>query len=312
MKYNSEWFIQKARKVHGNKYDYSKINYKNSRTKMIIGCPIHGEFLQDGEHHLRGQGCPKCGKENNLKALRVSKKEFIERANKIHNNKYDYSKVEYKTVNDKVTIVCPIHGIYIQSVRSHLYGCGCPKCANEHKNDFNKKSTEEFIKEANIIHNNRYSYIKTQYFNAHTKVIIICPEHGEFYQTPNHHLKGCGCPKCMYKNQTRLYEKLKEFFPNEEILFEVGKETIPWLEKQRFDIYFPKYNIAVEYNGKQHYIPVEHFGGKLGFEDTLKRDELKKQKCKENNCILFEVKYDYTEQEYQTLVNKIQNIINNY
>ena len=175
-----------------------------------------------------------------------------------------------------------------------------------------KLTTEEWIKKAQTIHGNKFDYSKVDYQGNNKKITIICPTHGDFEQTPHMHLQGRGCPKCTLKNQTKLYEKLKESFPNKEILFEVGKEKISWLSLQRFDIYFPKYNIAVEYNGIQHYIPVKHFGGELKFQIQLKYDKLKRKKCKENNCNLFEVKYDYTEEDYQKLVENIQNIINSY
>ena len=100
-----------------------------------------------------------------------------------------------------------------------------------------------------------------------------------------------------------------ESFPNDKILFEVGNSLINWINGQRFDIYFPKYNIAIEYNGIQHYIPVKHFGGELKFQNQLEYDKLKRQKCKENNCYLFEVKYNYTKDDYNNLINNIQNII---
>lgn len=126
------------------------------------------------------------------------------------------------------------------------------------------------------------------------------------------HIQGEGCPSCQLKSQSNLYNKLKEQFPKENIIFEAGRDIINWIGLQRFDIYFPKYNIAVEYNGEQHYIPIEYFGGKLGLTNTQKRDELKRKKCKENNCTLFEIKYDYTEQDYNNLVFNINNIIKEY
>ena len=165
----------------------------------------------------------------------------------------------------------------------------------------------------NEYYNEKYDYSKVNYTYGYKKVCIICPEHGEFWQKANDHISGKkGCPKCRLKSQTKLYEKLKESFINEKIMFEVGNSTIGWINGQRFDIYFPKYNIAIEYNGIQHYVPVEHFGGELKFQDQLEYDKLKRQKCKENNCTLFEVKYDYTKRDYQKLVENIQNIINNY
>lgn len=117
--------------------------------------------------------------------------------------------------------------------------------------------------------------------------------------------------KCKLINQTKLFNKLQNIFPNEKIMFEVSNKIVPWLKQQRFDIYFPEYNIAVEYNGKQHYIPVKCFGGTLGFLKQKKLDSLKRQKCKENNCTLFEVKYNYTEKDFNNLINSINKIIQN-
>ena len=108
------------------------------------------------------------------------------------------------------------------------------------------------------------------------------------------------------KNQTRLFEKLKADFINEEILWEFSPE---WLGRQRFDIYFPKYNIAVEYNGQQHYAPIEKFGGGVKFLSILEHDELKRNKCKDNDCKLFEIKFNYTIDTYKNLIKDIAEII---
>lgn len=214
-------------------------------------------------------------------------------------------------MNTKVRIICKKHGEFLQTPIGYLNGNGCLKCKYERQSSLQRGTKEKFIKNANKIHNNRYDYSKVVYGkNNKEKVEIICKIHGSFWQSPHDHLRF-GCPKCKLKSQTKLYERLKESFPNEEILFETGKDIV-WLEGQRFDIYFPKYNIAVEYNGIQHYIPKEYFGGQLGFKDTLKRDELKRAKCEKNNCVLFEIKYNYIEQDYNNLIININNIIKNY
>ena len=103
-------FIEKAKKVHGDKYDYSKVEYVNSRTKICIICPQHGEFWQTPNAHLMKEGCPKCKGENVSKVNRRTTNEFIEKAKKVHGDKYDYSKVDYKNNSTKVCIICPIHG----------------------------------------------------------------------------------------------------------------------------------------------------------------------------------------------------------
>ena len=184
----TEEFIERARKVHGDKYDYSKVEYKNAHIKVCIICPEHGEFWQTPNAHLYLKcECSKC-----MKNAKGTTDEFIERARKIHSNKYDYSKVEYINSKTKVCIICPEHGEFWQTPDKHLYGRGCPICGN----DKQKSNTEEFIRKANKIHSNKYDYSKVEYINSQTKVCIICPKHGEFWQKPNGHLNGQGCPSC--------------------------------------------------------------------------------------------------------------------
>ena len=180
-----EQFIKESRTVHGDKYDYSKVEYYNIDKKVCIICPEHGEFWQTPYHHLNGCGCPKCVGQGK------TTEDVVEEFKKIHGDKYDYSKVEYTNSLKKVCIICPEHGEFWQSPTNHLNGCGCPKCSN-----VKHKTTNEFIKESRTVHGDKYDYSKVEYVNAHTKVCIICPEHGEFWQTPNKHLLGHKCPKC--------------------------------------------------------------------------------------------------------------------
>lgn len=125
-----EDFIKKAKLVHGNKYDYSKVEYVNNNTKVTIVCPIHGEFEQLPRIHTRStksnQGCPVCSGK-----IVSTSEEFIEKVNKVHNNKYSYDKVEYKNSSTKVIITCPIHGNWEQTPDNHLQGRGCPSCAKK-------------------------------------------------------------------------------------------------------------------------------------------------------------------------------------
>ena len=184
----TEEFIEKAKKIHGNRYDYSKTEYINTETKVCIICPIHGEFWQTPKAHLKGQGCPKCAKNR-----KMTQEDFIFRAKKIHGDKYDYSNVVFKTMMEKVCIICPIHGEFWQTPNDHLNGeKNCPKCAHRSY----KKTTEEFIDAAKKIHGNKYDYSKVIYERKDKKVCIICPKHGEFWQSPHQHLNGQKCPIC--------------------------------------------------------------------------------------------------------------------
>ena len=182
----TEEFISKAKKVHGDKYDYSLVEYVNNKTRVTIICPIHGLFEQRPVNHLRGHGCMYCGN-----ALKNTKEEFIEAARKVHGDKYDYSQVDYVDNKTKVKIICPIHGMFEQTPSSHLRGRGCKYCGGSVKH-----TKDTFIEAARKVHGNKYDYSKVEYVNNRTPIIIICPIHGEFKQSPNEHLQGKGCQRC--------------------------------------------------------------------------------------------------------------------
>ena len=196
---NKEEFIIKARKIHGDKYDYSKVKYVNNITKICIICLEHGEFWQIPSNHLRGFGCKKCS--GNF----LDKNIFIEKAKQTHGDKYDYSKIDYKNNHTKVIIICPEHGEFHQNPSSHLKGVGCPKC-----NGGVKFTQEEFLKKSKEVHNDKYDYSKVEYKNCNTKVCIVCPEHGEFLQSPNKHLRGQKCPKCSGVAKSNTDEFIKK------------------------------------------------------------------------------------------------------
>lgn len=295
-------FIDAANSIHKNKYDYSKVNYTTNKIPVVIICSEHGEFFQAAGDHLKGYGCSKCSGK-----YKPNTKEWIKKAQEIHDNRYDYSKVNYIDNKIPVEVICQIHGSFYPIPNNHiLHQSGCPKCNDVSKSLLYRKTTEQFIIDAINVHGIYYNYDKVNYLNKIKKVIIICPIHGEFKQSPGGHLAGAGCPKCQLKNQTKLLNKLEKSFKDLEILWE---NSPSWLGRQRFDIYFSKYNIAVEYNGQQHYVPVKRFGGEIQFLKTKELDELKRQKCKDNDCVLFEVKYDYNENDYEELVNNINSII---
>ena len=185
-------FIKVANKVHDKFYDYSKAEYVNAHTPVCIICPEHGEFWQTPDNHInRKSKCPKCSGKTEY-----STKRFIIESNEIHHNFYDYSKVEYKTMKEKVCIICPEHGEFWQTPDKHLQGNGCPICAIDKRRNSIQKTPEQFLNEAKTVHNDRYDYSKTIYKGCFEPVCIICPEHGEFWQLPTNHLRGCGCPVC--------------------------------------------------------------------------------------------------------------------
>ena len=185
-------FKEKAVLKHGSLYDYNEVLYTKATTKIKIRCLIHGIFEQTPANHLQGQGCPEC-----QKTFSYTTQSFILKANSIHQSKYDYDNVNYIGAKKKVTIICPEHGEFKQTPTIHLKGSGCPKCKSQKLREIKLGNLKNFISLANSIHNFKYSYVKTVYIDSFTKVTIICPEHGEFEQTPNNHgNQGTGCPSC--------------------------------------------------------------------------------------------------------------------
>lgn len=309
---NKNNFIKRAREVHGDKYDYSKTIYVKAKEPVIIICPKHGEFPQRPQDHvLKACGCPKCKGDKVIEVHSYTKEKFLELAKNKHGNKYDYSQMNYIDYVTNITIICPIHGEFKQLPRNHINGTGCPKCGREQANKKETLTREQFIEKASKVHFNKYDYSKVNYVNNTTDIEIICPIHGSFKQSPANHTQGSGCSKCRLVGQTRLYNKLKEIYPNEEIIFEATNKIIPWIDNQRIDIYFPSINVAVELMGPQHYEEISFFKNGSSLSIIQERDNRKRIKCKQNNCDLYELKYYYKQKDFESLVSQINNKLYN-
>ena len=189
-KLTKEEFIKRAIEKHGDKYDYSKVDYNSNKEKVCIICKEdgHGEFYQSPSDHFKGRGCPKCSGK-----IKLTKSEFVERAKKVHGEKYDYSKVSYKNNSTKVCIICKEseHGEFYQVANTHLRGSGCPKCKGGVR-----LTTGKFIDKAKSMHGDKYDYSEVEYKSSSTAIKIFCKIHGYFNQIPAAHLQGRGCPKC--------------------------------------------------------------------------------------------------------------------
>ena len=190
-------FIERANKIHKDRYDYSRVEFKNVESKIEIICSDHGPFHQRLFSHLKGFGCPHCGWAVTAKKLSHSHDRFLEDARRAHGDRYDYSQVEYVNALSKVTIVCHDHGAFGQNPASHIRDVGCPKCGDESTAAKRTRTTEEFLQAANEAHGGRYDYSKVEYKSSHEKVEIVCAEHGSFWQSPSSHTNiKTGCPGC--------------------------------------------------------------------------------------------------------------------
>lgn len=189
-------FIDRCNKIHDNFFDYSKLEYKGMKQKIIVIDPDYGEFECFAENHMNGSGHPRRSFDKNM----LSQDEFINRCKEVHNNLYDYSKVEYEGSNKKIIVVDPEYGEFEQRAGNHLSGQG-------HPNRFFDKlklSLDEFIDKSNSVHNNFFDYSKVIYVNCYTHVTIIDPEYGEFSITPSYHMIGGIHPKRLYQNEFEI------------------------------------------------------------------------------------------------------------
>ena len=305
--YTKEEFIKMAKEKLKDKYDYSYVEFVNMKTKVKIKCNRCGNFFeQTPQAHLRisGDGCKHCAKNK-----KMTKEEFVKKAQEVHKNKdgtpkYDYSKVEYVNCDTKVCIICPIHGEFWQSPYKHIHEKnGCQKCGYTTIWGQRRKTTEEFINECNIVHNFKYDYSEVVYTKNTDYILIGCKKHGFFKQRASNHLRGDGCPKC---NQSFL-ERDIEFFLNEKninFIYQASKKDLDWLGQKRIDFYLPEYNIAIECQGIQHFKPVDYFGGKEEFEKVIKRDTLKKELCEANEIKLLYFSNLGIEYPYQVFEDK--------
>lgn len=287
-------FIERAKLIHGDEYDYSLSIYEKCMKELKIICKTHGEFMQTPNAHLSSKGCAKCVPNKLRKRFAHNKEKFIEKSMKAHGDRYDYSLVEYVNSQTKVKIICKIHGIFEQVPNDHCgyKKHGCHPCSVEKVHKQLILTNEEFIERSVKTHSNKYNYSKSNYKNNHTHVIIICEKHGEFLQIPSNHFAGNGCPKC---KRSLGEETIDLYLSSLKINFEMQKRfndckgdvgTLP------FDFYLPDYNILIEYDGIQHYFPIETFGGITGFEKRQRYDKIKTEWAKNNGYELLRIRYD--------------------
>lgn len=271
--------IVKLKKVYGDEYSYYKVDYKGYNIKIELVCKEHGSFFQTPKKLLIGKrGCQKC----NMGVLSVEK--LKELFNNIHNFKFKYRFDSYKNDKDIIDIECPYHGFFRQSIKNHKK-YGCKKCSKK----FLDK--EMFIEESKKIHGDIYDYSKVFYVNNWTSVEIKCQKHGYFKQRPNDHLMGHGCNIC---KQSRGEKYISDYLNKRVYLFETQKKFENCKNKRclPFDFYLPKYNLCIEFDGKQHYNNIEKWGGDEALQDRMKNDKIKNNFCFENKIHLLRIRFD--------------------
>lgn len=259
--------------------------YKNSSTPTMYKCLIDNhKWKARPIDILRGQGCPMCA--SNIKK---TTEKYIQELRQI-NNDIDVLE-EYTNINTPILHLCKIHNVkWKSSPRSVLQGCGCPECGKEKISNALRKSHEQYLKELNEINPN---IIPLEiYSGANTHILHKCLiDETEWNTTPSHTLQGYGCPIC---NASKGEKTIKLWLENHNILYESQKRFADCRDKNTlpFDFYLQDYNLCIEYQGEQHYHPIEYFGGQEYFEYIQKHDEIKAEYCKNNNINLFYISYN--------------------
>lgn len=278
-------FIATANNIHNNKYQYNKVIYINTHTKVIINCPTHGEFLKTPVKHISEKsGCQQCAAYKRVadKTRFVDKQSVYDAASKIHQHQYSYQDViiqnGYITTNDKIVVKCHIHGTFTQSINKHIYQkTGCKKCSVIHTAALATKSKEQFIVDGINIHGQYYDYSNSVYLGAHTKICIDCPVHGSFYITPaNHTIHQQGCNICSASAPEII---IRQFLKEHDIDFIYQHKFLdcvsPLTDKMlKFDFYLPALNTLIEYDGIYHYQPICHNNDRVGAVKSFERQQL--------------------------------------
>ncbi len=239
-----EEFIERARAVHGDRYDYSKVVYKNNSTKVEVICAEHGSFFPKPINHIQNQsGCPAC-----VGCKRTTAEDFIERARAVHGDRYDYSALNYAGVDSLVSIGCTDHGLFQQIAYDHTSGHGCKICGVEKCASANRRLLAEFIAKARAFHGDWFDYSRAAYINSTTLIEIICEAHGSFWQTPYNHANGSGCPACAREQTTSKGEnELAQWVAG--LGLQVSRNDRAALGSMEIDIFLPDLKIGIEYNG---------------------------------------------------------------
>jgi hypothetical protein len=292
-------FIEKSKNIHGDLFDYKNVEYINNKTNVELICKEHGSFFIRPDSHLsKKYGCPDCGIRRRVENSK--NKNWLQDCMEVHGDRYDYSNVSYVNNKEKVEIICKEHGTFLMKMNAHLgQKQNCPKC-------YRVFNTEDFISKSNKVHNCLYDYSKSVYIDAREKVVVICKEHQEFDISPYCHLQGQGCNKCrLSKGENRIYNLLKEKGINYKVQY-MFNDCVN-IKKLPFDFYLPEQNICIEYDGLQHFKPIDYFGGVKSFNELKQRDSIKDKYCLENNIKLIRIPFDKYDFIDDILISEINN-----
>ena len=300
----AEDFIKRAKEKFGDRFDYSKVNYVDSRTKVCIVCPEHGEFWINPSTFLNSSvhGCPEC---SGLKKWDTRK--FIEKAKEVHGGKYNYAKTVYVNKRTNVEIICPLHGSFWQNPHNHIFQLqGCPECGKRYAKEWRKGNYQEFIEESRKRFGDIYEFpnVENLYENSHSKILVKCRKCGNvFEKIACDHLTSShgGCLHC-YANKSKgeeeIGEYIKSLIPEEEVIL----RTRSLLKNSEIDIYIPSRKLAFEYNGVFWHSEKNHKGKNYHL--------FKTEECKNLGVNLIHIFEDEYIEKKEIVLSKIKYLLN--
>jgi Zn finger protein HypA/HybF involved in hydrogenase expression len=300
-------FVEKAIIKHGDNYNYSKVEYITTKQKVEIVCPNHGSFLQTPANHLKGQGCPDCGRIARATSQRYSSKEFINSVRKIHGNTYDYSEVDYVNSQTKVKIICHVHGHFYMKPNSHFNGQGCPKCGRISANENIALDYSVFLERAEKVHGNRYEYVEETYNTYTSRMRIFCSEHGFFEQTPHSHISmKTGCPLC--GNRSAGLSNQKGWEVVRDMFISVHGDRYKYDSNTYRDVSH-KMRIECSIHGWFEQKPYQHYSDhgckKCGSEENAERKKITFSDFIEKSKVIHGKKCSYEKAEYVDIFTPI-------
>jgi very-short-patch-repair endonuclease len=284
-------FLDRARVLFGDTYEYDESTYTNMKKLMKINCSQHGWFIKSPCRHLKGEGCKKCSfiKSSRLRTLPFV--DFVRRSKETHGDRYVYDESCYRSTNRKAGITCSIHGVFWQLPRRHMQGHGCRTCAFESTASIKSISFDEFVRRSRENHIVQYEYIKDSYLNLQNRVRIVCPVHGEFSQKAADHIRGSNCSLCRISSGEEAIARCLRMLG---VSFEPQKsfEDLAFKYRIRFDFYCKDHNVLIEFDGLQHYamIPTWHKTVDAFLRQRM-YDAIKTLYCEENGIRLLRVCY---------------------
>ena len=302
-------FKNRITELFGNRFSFEKTVFTGSSSDLILTCQEHGDFVTTPSNIYKSTyGCSKCNLNLKKRYKFKSVREVLESLNKVHNNYYSYPNLKTLSRQVDIEILCPVHGLFKQKMEIHLIGANCNECVQS-KNQLKRRRTlEEFIKISTEVHENLYSYEKAVYVNSITPLEITCKLHGSFWQRPDcHYNRKHGCPIC--KETFKRSSKEIELYNWVLTLDSSSKHSVRpvWLEGKELDIFIPKLNLAIEYNGNAfHHSSSNTFLGS-GFKSKTYHD-FKYNKCKDNGISLIHI---FEFEDFQVWCDLILNYIKN-